>query len=168
MILDHLKNWKNYFTDPHWEIIFNELAALNEKTPEMEKKIHGDDIILKVFSYGTVNRQDDQAELESHRSYLDIHTSIIHAERIEWSPVDSLKVIKPYDEMADEVYYAKPKSVCAGMVMEPGLFVLFGPHDAHMPRLHAAGRAETVKKAVMKIRFKMIFQGCVPPQRFFF
>lgn len=157
MIVDHLKNWKNYFTDPHWEIIFNELTALDARTPEMEKKIRGDDIILKVFSYGTVDRRDDQAELESHRSYLDIHTSLVNVERIDWFPVDSLKVIRPYEETADEVYYAKPESVCAGMIMCPGLFALFGPHDAHMPRLHAAARPEVVKKAVMKIRLDMIF-----------
>ncbi len=157
MIVDQLSQWKNYFTNSVWKIIFNELTALNEATPEMEKKICGDDIILKVFSYTTIDPQDELAELESHRRYLDIHTSIIHAERIDWFPVDSLKVIKPYDETADEVYYAKPRTSYAGIVMSPGLFALFGPHDAHMPRLHVADNPETVKKAVMKIRFDMAF-----------
>lgn len=157
MIVDHLNHWKNYFTDPVWKIIFGELAALNENTPEMEKKIRGGDIILKVFSYATIDPQDKQAELESHRRYLDIHTSIINAERIDWYPATSLKVIKPYDDQEDAVYYARQEPACAGIVMLPGLFTLFGPNDAHMPRLHAAGKPEAVKKAVMKIRIDTPF-----------
>jgi YhcH/YjgK/YiaL family protein len=157
VIVDQLSQWKNYFTGSVWKTIFDELTALNENTPEMEKKVRGDDIILKVFSYTTLDPRDDQAELESHRIYLDIHTSITNAERIEWFPVDSLKVIKPYDERADEIYYAKPQSACAGIVMTPGLFALFGPNDAHMPRLYAAGKPLNVKKAVMKIRIDLPF-----------
>ncbi len=153
--MDHLGNWKNYFTSPLWKTIFNELTALNERTPEMEKKISGDDIILKVFTHATIDSQDDQAELESHRRYLDIHTSIINAERIDWYPAASLNVIKPYDENEDAVYYARREPAGASLIMCPGLFALFGPDDAHMPRLHAAGKSEAVKKAVMKIRFGM-------------
>ena len=156
MIVDQLSHWKNYFVNPVWETIFAELTALNEKTPETEKMIRGDDIILKVFSYVTINSQDDQAELESHRRYLDIHTSITHAERMDWYPVSSLKIIKPYNEEEDAVYYARPETVGASLVMHPGLFALFGPHDAHMPRLHPAGKPIVVKKAVMKIRLSLI------------
>jgi YhcH/YjgK/YiaL family protein len=153
MIVDYLKNWGNYFTNPVWETIFAELTALNEKTPEMEKKIRGDDIILKVFSYTTISPRDEQAELESHRRYLDIHTSIINAERIDWFPVASLKVIKPYNGMEDAIYYARREPADASIVMRPGLFALFSPNDAHMPRLHMAGKPAAVKKAVLKIRF---------------
>lgn len=157
MIVDQLRSWGNYFTAPVWETIFNELLALNEKTPEMEKKILGDDIILKVFTYTTIDSQDNQAELEAHRHYLDIHTSITNAERIDWYPAASLKVIKPYDDREDAIYYARPHSVCAGMVMIPGLFALFGPNDAHMPRLQTTDKPLVVKKAVMKIRIDMPF-----------
>ena len=89
MIVDHLNSWRYYFTHPVWETIFTELSALDEKTPEMEKKILGDDVVLKVFCHTTIDSQDDQAELESHRRYLDIHTSIINAERIDWYPAAS-------------------------------------------------------------------------------
>lgn len=152
MIVDHLNHWKNYFKYPVWETIFCELAALDKNTPEMEKKIRGDDIILKVFSYATIDPHDEQGELESHRRYLDIHTSIINAERIDWYPASSLKVLKPYDDAEDAVYYARQEPACAGIMMTPGLFALFGPHDAHMPRLQLIDKPDVVKKAVMKIR----------------
>jgi YhcH/YjgK/YiaL family protein len=155
VIVDQLSHWKNYFTNPVWKTIFGELMALDETTPEMEKKILGNDVILKVFSYTTIDPRDGQAELESHRRYLDIHTSIINAERIDWHPAASLKVVKPYDDAEDAVYYARQEQACAGIIMTPGLFALFGPNDAHMPRLHAGAKPQSVKKAVMKIRFDM-------------
>lgn len=155
MIVDQLSHWNNYFTGPVWEAVFAELTALNADTPEMEKKIRGDDIVLKVFSHTTIDPHDPQAELESHRRYLDIHTSIINAERIDWHPTSSLKFAGLYDDQADAVVYERPKTAGCGIVMLPGLFALFGPQDAHMPRLHAADKPQIVKKAVMKIRLDM-------------
>jgi len=69
--------------------------------------------------------------------------------------VPSLNVIKPYDEGEDAVYYARREQACAAMIMVPGLFALFGPNDAHMPRLHAGAKPQYVTKAVMKIRLDM-------------
>jgi len=156
VIVDHLNRWKNYFSRPLWETVFGELLLLDENTPEMEKKIRGDDIILKVLSYKTVDPQNERVEPESHRRYLDIHTSIIHSERIDWFPAASLTVVKPYDEIEDAVCYENPQSVRTGIVMHPGLFALFGPSDAHMPGLCCtSGCPETIKKAVMKIRIDM-------------
>jgi YhcH/YjgK/YiaL family protein len=152
MIVDYLNNWKAYFISTQWGIIFNELCALSENTPEMEKVILGDDIILKIFSHKTIGADDAQAELESHKKYIDIHTTIAGRERIDWYPATSLKIIKPYDAVEDAVYYARQEPAGASIVMCPGIFVLFGPYDAHMPRLRVISASESVKKAVMKIK----------------
>ena len=151
MIVDRLDNWQIYFKKPIWETIFAELKALNEKAPAMEKKIRGDDIILKVFSYETADPASDRAELETHKKYIDIHTTITNVERIDWYPSSVLKTIKPYDENEDAEYYAKPDLFYAGINMVPGIFAVFWPSDAHMPGLQVAGKTELIKKAVMKI-----------------
>lgn len=156
MIVDHLNNWKAYFTSSSWEIIFTELCALNENTPETEKVIRGDDIILKIFSHTTIAADDMQAELESHKKYIDIHTIIVGRERIDWYPATSLKIIKPYDAAEDTMYYARQESAFISITMYPGMFALFGPSDAHMPRLHVAYESECVKKAVMKIKIDAV------------
>ncbi len=156
MIVDELKNWKKYFTNPLWETVFSELAALDEKTPDGDTEITGAGIILKVFSYTTLDPRDKQALPESHRKYYDIHTSIIQSERIEWDPVSSLTVLKIYDAAEDETVYARPDTAAASILMRPGLFVLFGPDDAHRPRLHPAGGPQLIKKAVMKISVNII------------
>lgn len=159
MILDHLSNWKEYFSVKTGETVFARLAALKADTPEGEEKIDGDDVILKIFSYETLDPASDLAEMESHRRYLDIHTTITGAERIDWHPAASLKVFRPYDEAADEIIYAKPDRAAADLVMTPGLFALFGPSDAHRPRLNTADKSQIVKKAVMKIRIDAVASG---------
>jgi YhcH/YjgK/YiaL family protein len=159
MIVDQLGHWKKYFTAEIWETIFAELAALNEDTPEGEKKIRGDEVILKVFSYETASPESEWAEMESHRRYLDIHTTLTNAERIAWHPVASLKMLRPYNDDADEIIYCKPDQVSSSLLMTPGLFALFGPEDAHMPRLHASHDPQQVKKAAMKIRIDAVGQG---------
>jgi biofilm protein TabA len=151
MIVDSLDNWKLYFREPVWETIFVQLQALNENTPGMEKQIKGDDIILKVFSYETISPRDPAVELESHKKYIDIHTIITKSERIDWHPAAGLKIIKPYDAIDDAVYYERPQQSCVSLNMHPGIFAMFWPGDAHMPRLQVAGKSELIKKAVMKV-----------------
>jgi len=157
MIIDQIGHWKKYFQNPVWESVFAELAALNENTEEREKKILGDDVILKVFSYETLDPRDDQVCPESHRIYLDIHTTIINAERIDWYPASQLTVTRPYDAVEDEISYAKPAAACASLLLTPGLFALFGPDDAHRPRLFLPDKPKQVKKAVMKIHAGIAF-----------
>jgi biofilm protein TabA len=151
MIVDRLNNWKIYFKDAVWEIIFSQLQVLNEQTPAGEKKIKGDDIILKVFSYETIDLASPGTELESHKKYIDIHTTITNVERIEWYPAAVLKIIKPYDALEDAICYERPQITYASINMYPGMFAMFWPVDAHMPGLQVAGKSELVKKAVMKV-----------------
>jgi YhcH/YjgK/YiaL family protein len=151
MIIDCLDNWQIYFRNSVWKNIFVELLALNENTPAMEKKIKGDDIILKVFSYKTITPNAPDAELESHKKYIDIHTTITKGEKIEWYPAQALKIIKPYDAIEDALCYEKPLQTGSGLNMYPGIFAMFWPGDAHMPGLQIAVKPEMIKKAVMKI-----------------
>jgi YhcH/YjgK/YiaL family protein len=151
VIVERLDNWRIYFKGPIWEMIFSQLQALNEQTPAGEKKIKGDDIILKVFSYETIDLASPGTELESHKKYIDIHTTITNVERIEWYPAAVLKIIKPYDALEDAICYERPQITYASIDMYPGMFAMFRPVDAHMPRLQVTGKSELVKKAVMKV-----------------
>jgi biofilm protein TabA len=151
MIVDRLDNWKIYFRSPVWETVFIELLALNSNTPAMGKKIKDDDVILKVFGYETIDASSPEAELESHKKYIDIHTAITKSEKIKWYPTSGLKISKPYDAVEDAVCYEKPSEAGASLVMHPGSFAVFWPGDAHMPGLQVADKPEMIKKAVMKI-----------------
>jgi YhcH/YjgK/YiaL family protein len=156
MIIDRLDNWQIYFRSPVWETVFIELLALNSNTPAMEKKIKGDEVILKVFSCETIDANSSEAELESHKKYIDIHTAITKSEKIKWFPTSGLKIIKPYDAVEDAMCYEIPKQDGASLVMHPGSFAVFWPGDAHMPGLQVAGKPEMIMKAVMKISIDLV------------
>jgi biofilm protein TabA len=156
MIIDRLDNWRIYFSNPAWETIFVELQTLNKNTPVMEKKIKGHDVILKIFNCETISQNSLEAELESHKKYIDIHTVITKSEKIKWYPASGLKIIKPYNVVEDCVCYEIPKQAGASLNMHPGIFAAFWPGDAHMPRLKAAGKPEMIKKAVMKINIDLV------------
>ncbi len=157
MIVDEIRNWKIHFKNPVWELVFAEIKSLNNRTPDREKKIQNDDIILKVFSYETVAPTDPAAELETHRTYIDIHTTITGSERIDWYPASLLTAKGFYNEEEDAIYYEREEpSIGAAVKMYPGIFAAFWPDDAHMPRIMTGGKAELIKKAVFKIKLDLI------------
>lgn len=156
MIVDSIRNWKINFKGPVWDAVLAEIELLNENTPDMEKKIQNDDIILKVFRYETVAAADPRAELESHKKYIDIHTTIAGSERIDWYPAAVLSAKGPYSESEDAVYYERKEPPWAGINMSPGIFAALWPEDAHMPRIMTGGKSELIKKAVFKIKIDLI------------
>jgi YhcH/YjgK/YiaL family protein len=151
MIVDHIDNWKIYFKNPIWEIVFKELKTLNGNTPVTEKKLFNDDIILKVFENKTITETNPAAELETHRKYIDIHSTLFNAERIDWYPASLLKVKIPYAEEEDAEYYERQKPAYASILMDPGIFAAFWPEDAHMPGLVTEEISQMIRKAVFKI-----------------
>lgn len=156
MIVDDIRNWKIHFRNPVWEVIFTAIKSLNEYTPDMEKKIQNDDIILKVFSYETFSLEDPAAELESHRKYIDIHTTLTGSERINWYPSSVLTPISSYDDQEDAIYYDSKEQPRSGINMYPGIFAAFWPEDAHMPRIMTGEKPELIRKAVFKIKLKLL------------
>lgn len=156
MIVDSFDNWQIYFNHSIWKTVFAELLALNENTPAMEKKIKGDDIILKVFSYETIRPDAPEAELESHKKYIDVHTAITESETIKWYPASGLRIIKPYNTLEDFICYEIPKQPGAELMMHPGVFAVFWPGDAHMPRLQMDKKPQMMKKAVMKVNIELV------------
>lgn len=156
MIVDNIRNWKIHLKVPVWETVFAEIKLLNEHTPDAEKNIQNDDIVLKVFSYETFAPEDQRAELESHRKYIDIHTTIAGSERIDWYPISVLSAKSAYSEKEDAIYYESKRPPRVGINMYPGIFAAFWPEDAHMPRIMTGEKPELIKKAVFKIKIDII------------
>jgi biofilm protein TabA len=157
MIVDDIRNWKIHLKNPVWEIVFAQIKSLNSHTPDMEKKIQNDDIILKVFSYETVARADPGAELEAHRKYIDIHTTITGSERIDWYPASMLTAKSFYNEEEDAIYYERKEPLVGAEInMYPGIFAAFWPEDAHMPQIMTGKKSELIKKAVFKINVNLV------------
>ncbi len=86
---------------------------------------------------------------EAHRRYADIQFLLSGTERMGIADISALRTSKPYDQSGDvEIFTGTGQSI----LVPPGHFTIFLPHDAHMPGLRPDAEAARVKKVVVKVR----------------
>ncbi|MDC1174706.1 YhcH/YjgK/YiaL family protein [Bacteriovoracaceae bacterium] len=148
MIVDKIENYKKYFNKESWKKSFEFIMGLDENSEEKRYEL-GDGVFAIVMSYHTKDVQD--ANLESHKKYIDIQASIKGAEGIEWYPIDAnLELKEEYSEKADVMFYHHPGVQRALIANIPGYFTVLWPEDIHMPQLKILD-LNFVKKVVVKI-----------------
>ena len=116
--------------------------------PDGRYPVDGDDLYYIVQHYTT--KPIDQGRFESHKKYIDIQALIAGQEILGYSPIHGLEVVEPYDEAKDIMFY-RVGTILAQTRLEPGLFCLLYPHDAHLPSCQVTCPA-AVHKVVFKIR----------------
>ena len=91
-------------------------------------------------------RKREQAALEAHRKYIDIHYSLEGKEIIGWKPAgDCQSPQGTFDTDCDVVSYADDPVSCE--TIDKGSFAVYFPEDAHAPLVSEG----IVHKAVVKI-----------------
>ncbi len=110
-------------------------------------EIDGDKLYASVATYET--RPKEERRFEGHRRYIDVQVLLEGEESIEVSLDEDLQTIEAYDEKRD-VMFLKPPQHAASLVMKPGCFGVFFPHDIHRPGCHLQDRSR-VRKIVMKV-----------------
>lgn len=151
MIVDQISKWKSY---PCFSKIGAAFEFLAKATPDIangDHKIDGDNIIVKVSEYTSKNEPD--AFPEAHKVYADIQVLLSGAEYIQYMPVEGLTEKGPFEEKRDVGFYLK--APCSTIRLEPGLFALFMPQDAHAPCISINGPTK-IKKVVIKVRKELI------------
>ncbi len=128
------------------------VQSLNKDSSLGKHQISGDDIYGLVAEYDTKKTED--AKLESHREYADIQIMISGEElgRISWIP--RLEILSD-EPSKDLILYKKPAKFASEFLLYPGVFAVFYPYDAHTTQIEI-GTPQKVKKAVVKIRAKLI------------
>lgn len=124
------------------------IASLNPDTPEGEYEIEGREMFARVARYRTISRH--RGRMEAHRKYADVQALLRGTEVIEWTSLSDMPEAD-YDSGADVSFYPAPEAPGASVVLKPGVFTLFMPHDAHMPMLAVDGAVDEVTKVVVKI-----------------
>jgi biofilm protein TabA len=150
MIVDRIENARLYLPlHRQFQKAFSLLAdpALTQK-PEGRHSVDGDNLYFIVQHYTT--RPVDQGRFESHRKYIDIQALLAGQEMLGYAPTAGLEVVEPYSEEKDIMFY-RAGTMIAQTRLEPGLFCLLYPHDAHLPSCQIACPA-AVHKVVFKIR----------------
>jgi YhcH/YjgK/YiaL family protein len=122
----------------------SDLATL----PDGRHEIDGDRVYALLQSYDT--RPPAPGKLETHRRYADVQVLLRGRELCGWAAwSDQLRVTAPYDAARDIMFC---DGACDFVTLNPGLFALLLPQDAHLPCCQADGQPSAVRKAVIKIR----------------
>ena len=92
-------------------------------------------------------RNADDALLEAHRRYLDIHVPLSGPETIGWSVTSGLSLVEqPYDKERDVAFFSdKPQCY---VTVTPGQYIILFPEDAHAPMVGEGA----IRKVIVKVR----------------
>lgn len=150
MILDTIDN-THLYTSLHtsfakaFEILRDSTLSQRE---DGRYTVDGDKVYYTIQRYTT--KAMSQGRLEAHRKYIDIQFLLSGQELLGYAPVKDLTVAEEYNPQKDIAFFNTPKDITK-IKLEPGLFCILFPDDAHLPCCHLAAPAE-VRKVVIKIR----------------
>ncbi len=147
MILDLVRNWRSYAW-PHsgFEAAFAFIESVESSLPDGKYAIDGENVYAMAQSYET--KPVSEKGFEAHRVYADIQLLLAGQESLLWAPESTLVETTPY--ISDVAFYAMTPSA-SQVVLEPGLFCMLRPQDAHAPSL-AYKAPCAVRKIVVKVR----------------
>ena len=148
MILDTLANWRRYFASdiadlpglyPPGTTGRHGPARWTPRTRWRQALCHGQRISDRTLSVKLY---------EAHRRYIDLQYLVEGRETIYWRPVERLDSGGGLRIGPDIVFFRDAAG--SALLLEPGLFVVFYPDDAHKPGCHT-DVPEQVRKIVVKI-----------------
>ena len=148
MIHDHISNASNYaFPNTLLQKGLNFLRSSEIASMTVGRiDLDGDRLFAMVQEYPT--RPEKDCCWEAHRKYIDIQYICDGVEEIGYAPLESLKIIEPYDAAKDFVKLAGDGSI---LRIPAGMFAIFFPQDGHKPCMAADGVVAPVRKIVVKV-----------------
>ncbi|MDA8174657.1 MAG: YhcH/YjgK/YiaL family protein [Nitrospiraceae bacterium] len=148
MIVDTIDNWNLYFTKGSalYEGI-DFIKNFSEAAGDGRYEIRGQEIYAVVQSYET--QQAAGRKIESHKKFIDIQYILSGEEVMGWLPAAGLAELSAYSEENDILFYHQT-NVITPIIMAPGIFAVFFPHDAHQPGC-IYGQIAPVRKIVVKV-----------------
>jgi biofilm protein TabA len=126
------------------------LCAIPADIPLGTHRILGDQMFASVQEYETLSRAE--ARFESHQKHVDLQSTLIGEELIDWCP---RSVLSPDGGFADDVqFWHSPTSPFSTLVNTPTRFSIFFPTDAHRPKVR--GGTSRVRKLVIKVDMALL------------
>ena len=156
MIAGKLDHWNRILGGPVWERAFTHILSLGPAAEEGITELIGMDMYARVMSYDTV--EPAHSKLEAHREFIDIQCALVNGERIDWFPLDRVEPATEYNSLKDVTNFNRSGTAPISICVEPGMFAVFFPEDAHMPKL-IVDEPRRMKKVVVKIRLSLLAQS---------
>ncbi len=108
---------------------------------------------IDAYDYANVEtptlRAREDAPLEAHRRYIDIHIPLDGPETIGWAPTDALTHIATPGYNAERDFALYDDEAHTFFDVRPGQCAVFFPEDAHAPNIGVPGKAH--RKICVKI-----------------
>jgi len=129
VIIDRIEEQERYYPlHPDMELAFAFLA----EAPDLEAGRYE----LENGLFATVSEGDtrplNEADLESHKNYIDLQYCISGGERMSWAHIQELN-LKSEDEEHDNYFYDGKSTAIS---VRPGMFYIMFPSDGHKPACH--------------------------------
>ena len=152
MILDTIDNARLYLGlhagfAKAFEILKDKTLSQKE---DGKYAVDGEKIYYTIQRYTT--KPLNEGKLEAHRKYIDIQFLLEGVEILGYAPLKGLTTAEDYNPQKDIAFFNTPKEITK-VILEPGLFCILFPDDAHLPCRQLAGPTE-VRKVVIKIQIK--------------
>ena len=147
MILDTLSNADRYVS---LHPAFSRVIAFLRDPTTRELKLGRSEIdgtrLYAIASSGP-GKTTDEARLEAHRLYADVHYLISGKESMGWRSIERCHDVEsPYDEEKDFMLFSDDPALW--FTAHPGTIAVFFPWDAHAPMVSNG----VVHKIVVKLK----------------
>ena len=145
MVIDNLKNMRDYESlHPLFAKAFDYIENTDLKALEPGKiMLIEDELFVNVCQWGAKTKEE--AKLETHDVYIDVHVPITNGEVMGYTQRTDLPEAE-YDAAVDMTLY---DGLAADYItVKPGMFTLFFPGDGHAPGVTPTG----LKKIIIKVK----------------
>lgn len=149
MIYDRFENVACYFKEGeplHKALMY--AGKLDPATPDGRYEIEGEDLFSLVMTYETSPAEDRR--FEAHTQYIDVQIVLEGEETIGFALDNDMAPVEEYSEENDVVFLETPKDSSV-LVMKPGYFAVFYPHDIHRPNC-VLREPQKNRKVVVKVK----------------
>lgn len=146
MVYDSVENLTRYMNEEDAQRILDFVMSVDAQTEKGRHEIDGERLYAIVSEYRTKSREE--AVLEAHNRYLDLHFMFFGEEKNEFYSRSDCKIKVDYDESCEAALYQFPEKRNE-VILTPGFFALYFTDDAHAPQL-AVEAPITVRKIVVK------------------
>ena len=148
MILDRLDNADTYAAVDGLADAFAFLRRGGfEELATGRHEVGGECMYVMVNRYTT--RAPSELPYEAHRAWLDVHYIVSGRETLYWEDIGEMPPGEGYQPDGDAELFRHDGGL--PVVLEPGMFVVLYPQDAHKPGCVAGSAVPTVK-VVVKLR----------------
>lgn len=146
MIIDTLENLEQYASvNPRFAKAIEYLKSTDLNTQEPGKvELDGKDLVVN-FSIAK-GKTKEQAQLETHKNFIDIQIPLSCTEVMGYTPACNLPEGE-YNAEKDITKFAMPSE--AYIPVHPGMFAIFFPQDGHAPCI---SEEESIRKVIVKVR----------------